>query len=131
MNAADFLGARFFRVDVAYEDFEQLELRCRSCFRRHGYVGAYRLLEADRPALSSLSARLIYFKERRGTERSWDLFLPLSAIKLERYGLHLFHELEVIWDRRLIGLDPPWVEKMLPGFVSLPMPATHGRLPRS
>jgi hypothetical protein len=126
MNAADFLGERFLKIDVAYETFEEIELRCRSCVRHLQNSGEYRVLRASVPELRALSARLVYW----GHPKGWDLFIPLSAISLERFGGHLFHEFEVIWDHRFIGLEPVWVQKMLPSLKTLPMPARHGRLPR-
>lgn len=149
MNLSDFFGARWLSLEVPFERFEAVRIRCRSCYQILRDHGDYQVLSADRSELIRLGARVVYFPPyRSGARERWVLVLPLTAVNLERVAYHLFHELEHEWDHAFVGSqpvrvveeddwDPHWgkkpvsVDDLAEGKIAtLPLPA-YGNLPRS
>lgn len=131
MNLADFFSARWLSLEIPYEQFEDLRLRCRTCFHRLREQGDYQVLRATRTELIGLGARVVCFPSHRGTPHpKWLLLLPLSTVNLERVQHHLFHELEHEWDHAFLGSAPVAVDDLAGGRIrTLPL-TPWGALPR-
>jgi len=107
MNLADFFAARWLSLEIPYELFDGLRLRCRSCHHRLRDHGDYQILQATRLELIGRGARVVYFPPHAARARKrWCLLLPLSTVNLALVQHHLFHEIEHEWDHRFLGLEP-------------------------